>query len=439
MNAAEPAKAPPFPKPDDRYKADILVVVAHPDDETMVTGYLAKAVFDEHRRVAVIFGNRGNGGGNAAGNAQAAALGDVREIEARRALEEFGIMNVWFLAGTDTAGQNVLHSLETWGHGAALAQTVRLMRLTRPEVVMTWVPAYTAGENHGDHQAAGVIATEAFDTAGDPTAFPEQIAAPRDRYGISNLTEGLLPWQPKRLYYFSDASHTEFLKGLGPEYSTMETSPSRGEPYYKLAAKEMSHHLTQGDTGQMATEAIAKGKYEYFQAPVRLIFGKAVIPTDPTADVLTGITDMPAKFQHTPGYHPRARDPISIELAGSWAFYRDFNAAHGVGRMSELVAPEVEIGGKQYLHIPVLIHNDTPDARDVRLNVRGPAGWPDVPAHTVYPVAPAATYTVQIRILAPVVQKDEWQTFAITAESDKKPAGSISLRVHVTRSPQLPQ
>lgn len=29
--------------PDERFKADILVVVAHPDDETAVTGYLAKA------------------------------------------------------------------------------------------------------------------------------------------------------------------------------------------------------------------------------------------------------------------------------------------------------------------------------------------------------------------------------------------------------------
>lgn len=72
--AAEIAPAPPAPKPDDRYKADILLIVAHPDDETAVTGYLARAIYDEHRRVAVIFGTRGDGGGNAMGNEQAAAL-----------------------------------------------------------------------------------------------------------------------------------------------------------------------------------------------------------------------------------------------------------------------------------------------------------------------------------------------------------------------------
>jgi len=56
--------APQRPGPDDRFKADILVFVAHPDDETEVSAYLAKAIYDEHRRVTVIFGTRGDGGGN---------------------------------------------------------------------------------------------------------------------------------------------------------------------------------------------------------------------------------------------------------------------------------------------------------------------------------------------------------------------------------------
>jgi hypothetical protein len=83
----------PIP-PDERFKADILLVVAHPDDETEVTGYLARAIFDEHKRVAVIFGTRGDGGGNAAGEEQAAALGAEREIEARQALNVLGITNI---------------------------------------------------------------------------------------------------------------------------------------------------------------------------------------------------------------------------------------------------------------------------------------------------------------------------------------------------------
>src|ERR1700727_2177100 len=66
------------PAPDARYKVDILVIVAHPDDDTGVSTYLAKAVFDENRRVAVVFTNRGNSGPNAVGLEQSKALADVR-------------------------------------------------------------------------------------------------------------------------------------------------------------------------------------------------------------------------------------------------------------------------------------------------------------------------------------------------------------------------
>ena len=48
VSAQEP-KA--LPQADERYKADILVVVAHPDDEGGVTPYLARAIYDEHKRV----------------------------------------------------------------------------------------------------------------------------------------------------------------------------------------------------------------------------------------------------------------------------------------------------------------------------------------------------------------------------------------------------
>jgi hypothetical protein len=49
-------------QPDERFKVDILLVVAHPDDEGAATPYLARAL-DDHKRVAVVFGTRGSSDG----------------------------------------------------------------------------------------------------------------------------------------------------------------------------------------------------------------------------------------------------------------------------------------------------------------------------------------------------------------------------------------
>src|SRR5437667_12589619 len=161
-SAAQEPKA--LPLPDERYKADILLIVAHPDDEGAATPYLARAL-DEHKRIAVVFGTRGSSGANEAGAEQAAALGAIREIEARNALATLGITNVWFLGGKDTASQNVLQSLANWDHGASLEQLVRLFRLTRPEVILTFLTGTFIGEDHGDLPAYVELATAVFHVA----------------------------------------------------------------------------------------------------------------------------------------------------------------------------------------------------------------------------------------------------------------------------------
>jgi hypothetical protein len=55
------AQTPParIAQADERYKVDILLVVAHPDDEGAATPYLARAI-DDGKRVAVAYGTRGS-------------------------------------------------------------------------------------------------------------------------------------------------------------------------------------------------------------------------------------------------------------------------------------------------------------------------------------------------------------------------------------------
>jgi LmbE family N-acetylglucosaminyl deacetylase len=267
-----------LPEPDKRFKSDILLVLAHPDDETAIGSYLAKVIFDDQKKVSVIYLNRGNGGGNSIGFEQSMALANIREVEVRKALAKFEIFNVWILGGQDTPGQDVFHSLHNAGHGRILENIIRLVRLTRPEVMITWIPIFVAGENHGDHQAAGVLATEAFDLAGDPTVFPTQVTLPRDRLDINNFQEGLQPWQTKKLYFFSDRE--EPLKAIGPSFDISMISDTKKVPYYQLAAELHTPHLVQGEVAEVGIKALETGNFKDFIAWLsryNLIFGKSLV------------------------------------------------------------------------------------------------------------------------------------------------------------------
>jgi len=423
-------QAPPNPEPDSRYKVDILEVVGHPDDDVEVTAYVAKLIEQQHKRVAVVYTTRGNSGGNAAGAEQANALADIREMEARHSLASYGITNAWFLHGSDTPGGDVLHSLEQWGHGKALDEVVRLVRITRPEVIITWMPNYVVGENHEDHQAAGVLATEAFDLAANRLAFPEQLETPRNRLFISNYGEGLRPWQPKKIYYVSDTTHFDFLKGSGPEYSTGDISPARKIPYSRVAAEASGAYQTQNDF----TDAQLK---EFTEMPVRFIFGKSLVGGTATSDIFEGITPNPIPYVRARGYEPPS-PALTLELGGPWAFYREFWPAHNIEHLAKLYSPEAQVTPGESLWVPLMIRNGTDSAKQVTLHWNLPPGWTQKPEATGYNVAAHDTYSIQLTIISSAAQKNTWQTLTWTADSSGQNVGSVSLRVDVA-SNGLPQ
>ncbi len=430
LPAAQSQQAPPNPEPDARYKVDILIVVGHPDDDIEVTSYVAKLIEEQHKSVAVVYGTRGNSGGNAAGQEQSKALADVREMEARHSLASYGITNAWFLSGPDTPGGDVLHSLETWGHGKALEEVVRLVRITRPDVILTWMPKYVVGENHDDHQAAGVLATEAFDLAGNPLAFPEQVEAPRNRLSINNYGEGLRPWQTKKIYYFSDTTHFDFFKGNGPEYPTSDISPSRKIPYSRVAAEAWGYYKTQNDF----TDAQLK---EFSEMPVRLILGKSLVGGTVTGDVFEGITPDPIAYVRATGYEPPPPG-VALELGGPWAFYHTFWPAHGIGQLANLYAPEAQVTPGESLWVPLIIRNNTDSPVQVTVKAALPSGWTEKPDATVYAVAPHDSYSIQLTVSSTASQKGTWQNLEWNAESGGQKIGSVTLRVKL-ESNGLPQ
>ncbi len=334
--------------PDSRFKADILLVVAHPDDETLVSSYLAREVIDYHKRVAVVYGTHGDGGNNQVGPEQAIAMGQIREIEGRQAESSLGITNVWFLTGRDTASQNVLNSLERWGHGSCLDQLVRIVRLTRPAVILTFLPDFTTGENHADHQAAGVLATEAFDVAGDPTVFSEQTSPASNPDKAMNLTEGLRPWQPEKIYYFYNPTHDIFA-GQGPQYAAKDISPSHKVSYGMLAAEAYAHHRSQG--GDEVQRAIDNHTLDSSPSPevqmvtdtVRLIFGKSLVPSGVTDDVFAGVVPGGIPFQRAPGFVAVRHSKPTLEIGDPWSYYHQFWQAHGLDHLAGIVPLEVTV------------------------------------------------------------------------------------------------
>ena len=439
---AKSQQTPTNPPADKRFKADILVIAPHPDDESTIAGYLAKAVLDEHRHVAVVVTTRGDAGQNLVGYEQARSLAEIREAETRQALASIGITDVWFLRAPDTWARDisdVLRSLETSNHGSSLGEAVRFIRLTRPEVVITMLPATVVGENHEDHQAAGVIATEAFDLAGDPTWFPEQIAAPEDHMWYGNLMEGLRAWQPKKLYYYTDASHLDFVKGKGPEYSMTAMSPSRHVSYARLAATELSFHRTQ--YGDDPAKALATNNLKDYEQPLPFVLAKSLVGGAVTGDIMDGVRSGAIAFAPVRGYRPPENTAgLSMELGQGWAFYRRFYPAHNLDVMPGLLAPELGVGSGEHFPVLLLLHNATDKPVTFRLRTQLPPGWAvdSTSAEHSHPwpmsaftAAPHDDFPVRVRLVAPRLEKSQWQTISWTADADGKQIGPVTLRVYV--------
>src|ERR1051325_7419487 len=69
-----PSPTPPLLKPDERLKVDVLLIVAHPDDETGVVPYLVQLI-DQKKHVAVVYTTHGEAGPNKKQEAPAAGAG----------------------------------------------------------------------------------------------------------------------------------------------------------------------------------------------------------------------------------------------------------------------------------------------------------------------------------------------------------------------------
>jgi LmbE family N-acetylglucosaminyl deacetylase len=436
--------------PDERFKADILVVVAHPDDEGAVTPYLARAIYDLHKRVAVIYGTHGDSGGNNYGREHAAGLGDIREMEARESCSRMGIKNVWFLDGKDTASQNVLNSLANWHHGASLERLVELVRLTRPDVIITSLPGVFIGENHGDHQAAGVLATEAFDLAGNVVAFPSQIAGASEHREI--YLENLQAWQVKKIYYWADANDDKQFSGTGPSYSIKEVSPAQKKPYWRIALDAATTHLTQYPADIEKIQKMSDAEAEkmmsdpdaaWWTEPETLIFGKSYNASKATDDVFANLEGEPNRCPELSAKPPRPPTATTIKLGGPWGFYQSFREAHCLGSLRVADPPEIAVMAGAQVYVPLTITHANGKALKLQLKVEAPKGWQVTRGEGETALPAEATSEMRVEVETPKLNASELkasgvQEIVVHALVDGAAAGDIRLRVQL-RAHGLPQ
>jgi len=449
-------EAKTVPAPDERFKADILLVVAHPDDEGGATPYLARAIYEEHKRVAVVFATRGGSGGNDYSREHGPALADIREQEARQACARMGITNVWFLDGKDTASQNVLNSLANWGHGANLEALVRIVRLTRPEVIISWLPGVFIGENHGDHQASGVLATEAFDLAGDPVAFPAQAAGASKR--LEPYLENMTPWQPKKIYFFADASDEKQFVGKGPAYSIREVSPSQKKPYWRIALEAAKPHLTQFPTeihrlSSLSDEQLEKmmsdPDHAWWSEPMTLIFGKATAPVQPWEAIFP---DVEARQKEPPRSTEAASapapvldslQPVSLALGDPWHFYEAFRHAHNLPNLPVAPIPEIAVKAGSIVGVPVIITRKPGAPREITVKATAPSGWKVSRGEGKFLLPDEETTDLRVELQSPEIPANELKkrktdSVVVSGSVGRKSVGEFTLRVLLCSS-ALPQ
>ena len=255
--AGEPPKGPVILKELRSFNTlgSVLYVAAHPDDEnTHVITYLARG---RGYRTAYLSLTRGDGGQNLLGPQLGEALGVARTQELLVARRLDGGQQYFSRARDFGYSKDYRETLRIWGEEAVLADVVRVIRVFRPDVVVTRFSPMPA-ETHGHHTASAVLAVEAFKRAGDPRAFPEQLGA-------------LAPWQPKRILHNRGGPlGVAAAVPDGPGVVRLDVSgidSVLGESFASIAARSRGMHKTQGfgmDGMEGPREAPAETRTEGF-------------------------------------------------------------------------------------------------------------------------------------------------------------------------------
>jgi LmbE family N-acetylglucosaminyl deacetylase len=212
----------------------VMHATAHPDDEN--NALLAKQSLGQGFRVVLATATRGNGGQNEIGPELFEALGVLRTEELLAAHRIDGAEQFFTRAVDFGYSFSIEETYEKWGHDEIVGDYVRLIRMTRPDLIVAMRPDGAGGGQH--HQASARLAAEAFDAAGDPARYPEQ------------LREGLHAWHPRKIY--QARWYGMFERGTPPPSENLVTvdadvyDPLLGQTWAEIGSEARAMHKCQG-------------------------------------------------------------------------------------------------------------------------------------------------------------------------------------------------
>lgn len=171
----------------------LLIVHAHPDDESISTGGILAKYSANGIRTALTYCTKGEAGDilnpEFISPKPGLSITEIRAIELKKAVDVLGVNSVYFLGYRDSgmAGTAENHHPQAFAQADAQEASLKLVdiiRRVRPQVIVTYNEKGTY--LHPDHIMANKVTRLAFRASGDPD------------YEVS---EKLEPWRPAKLYY----------------------------------------------------------------------------------------------------------------------------------------------------------------------------------------------------------------------------------------------
>jgi LmbE family N-acetylglucosaminyl deacetylase len=204
----------------------VLMIAAHPDDEN--TALIAELALGDGADVAYLSLTRGEGGQNLIGPELQEGLGLIRTEELLAARRLDGARQFFSRAYDFGFSKSADETFRHWPRDTILADVVEVVRRFRPDIIIS-VFSGTPADGHGHHQAAGMLAREAFTAAADAALFPEQFARGLRPHAATHLFQAM--YRPP-----ADAAL---------RLATGDLDPLFGRSRYQIAMQSRSRHRSQ--------------------------------------------------------------------------------------------------------------------------------------------------------------------------------------------------